>query len=74
MVALDVEMNMRCALSRWVSRIRTGLDRLEAIASLAVSFDDAVALKVRVLTSVVTERAPTSPINVALNWTAEVKK
>ncbi len=28
----------------------------------------------RFLTSVVTERAPTPPINVALNWTAEVKK
>ena len=27
----------------------------------------------RFLTSVVTERAPTPPINVALNWTAEVK-
>ena len=28
----------------------------------------------RFLTSVVTERAPTPPINVALNWTAEMKK
>lgn len=28
----------------------------------------------RFLTSAVTERAPTPPINVALNWTAEVKK
>ncbi len=28
----------------------------------------------RFLTSVVTERAPTPPIHVALNWTAEVKK
>lgn len=28
----------------------------------------------RFLTSVVTERAPTPPINVALNWTAEVEK